>query len=112
VAFASDDRSGQSGAVEPPLEGQGVTGSDGRFTLEIQTKRLPANRRLTVSTTVTDLSRRSQQSTGTLLVTGGQFQISIETDRYMYRVNEPMIVTVTAVDYDQKVVCLCLQKLL
>ncbi len=102
VAFALDDRSGQGSTLEPPFDGQGVTGPDGRFSLDIQTKRMPANRRLTVSATATDLSRRSQESSESLLVTGGQFQISIETDRYMYRVNEPMTVTVTAVDYDQK----------
>ncbi len=100
ISFSPDDQSGQVGEVEPSFQGQGITGPDGQLSLEIQTKRLAVNRRLTVNATVTDLSRRSQQGEASILITSGRFRIALETDRYAYRVNARMPVTVTAVDYD------------
>lgn len=89
-------------SAEPPYQGSGVTDAHGDVKLSVRTKRLPFNRQLTVQATVTDLSRRSQTGTGAALITSGRFQVSVETDRQVYRPGETAIVTVHAVDYDGK----------
>lgn len=98
VSFQPDG----SGQVEPPFEGQGVTDARGQLKLEIKTQRRPLNRRLVVSATVTDLSRRSQSASGSTLITEGLFRLFVETDKYLYRPNERVTVTVRAEDYDGK----------
>ena len=87
---------------EPPFNGQGITDAQGQLKLEIQTQRLPLNRRLLIHATVTDLSRRSQQADGSALVTGGMFHLRLETDKSVYRAGERLTVTVHAEDYDGK----------
>lgn len=88
--------------AEPPYSGQGVLDAQGRLNLEIKTQRLPYNRRITVSATVTDLSRRSQSATGSALITAGRFHISVSPEKAVYHAGERVNILVQAEDYDGK----------
>ncbi len=90
------------GDAEPSYDGQGVTDGDGKLHLEIATQRRTQDRTLSVSATVTDLSRRSQTGESSTLIAAGLFRLSLETDKGVYRPNEPVTVTVRASDYDGK----------
>jgi len=104
IQFAAESSAGQGAAAapEPPFNGQGVLDSKGRLQLEVQTKRLPINRTMTVSATVTDLSRRSQQASGAMLLTAGQFHVSLATEKSFYHAGERVAVIVNAADYDDR----------
>jgi len=95
VMFGGDD-------AETPYEGQGVTDGDGKLHLEIATQRRTQDRRLSVSATVTDLSRRSQTGDGSTLIAAGLFRLSLKTDKEAYRPNQRVTVTVRASDYDDE----------
>lgn len=95
VAFSGDN-------TEPPYDGQGVTDVKGQLHLEIKTQRRPSDRTLSVRATVTDLSRRSQSSEGSALVTAGLFRLSVDTDKSVYKPGERIIALVHAADYDGK----------
>lgn len=90
------------GDAEPSYDGQGVTDGDGKVHLEIQTQRRTQDRTLSVSATVTDLSRRSQSGESSTLIAAGLFRLSLETDKNVYCPNQHVTVTVTASDYDGK----------
>ncbi len=90
------------GDAEPAYDGQGVTDGDGKLHLEIPTQRRTQDRMLSVSATVTDLSRRSQTGDSSTLIAAGLFRLSLSTDKDVYRPNQRVTVTVTASDYDDK----------
>jgi uncharacterized protein YfaS (alpha-2-macroglobulin family) len=96
------DTVGDNVSPEPPFAGQGVTDALGRLKLEIKTQRLPFDRRLTIQAVVTDLSRRQQQTTGSVQITAGRFRLRLETDKAVYRAGERLTATVHAEDYDGK----------
>ena len=95
IAFNGDD-------AEPSYDGQGITDAQGHLHLEIATQRRKSDRELSVSATVTDLSRRSQTGSGSTLIAAGLFRLSLETDKSVYRTGEPVVVTVHSADYDGK----------
>ena len=88
------------GDAEPSYDGQGVTDGEGKLHLDIQTQRRTQDRTLSVSATVTDLSRRSQSGESSTLIAAGLFRLSLDTDKSTYRPNERVMVTVRASDYD------------
>ena len=90
------------GDAEAAYDGQGVTDGEGRLHLEIPTQRRTEDRTLSVSATVTDLSRRSQSGDSSTLIAAGLFRLSLETDKNVYRPNQRVTVTVRASDYDDK----------
>ena len=90
------------GDAEPAYDGQGVTDGDGKLPLEVPTQRRTQDRTLSVSATVTDLSRRSQTGDSSTLIAAGLFRLSLSTDKDVYRPNQRVIVTVRASDYDGK----------
>ena len=98
VSFTGDE----DGRPEPGFQGNGVTDGRGQLKLDIKTKRLPFDRTLSITATVTDLSRRRQQASGSTLVTGGLFVLSLETDRALYRPGDRVTVTAITEDHDQK----------
>ena len=95
VEFSGDD-------AETPFDGQGVTDGEGRLHLDIPTQRRKQDRTLSVSATVTDLSRRSQSGEGSTLIAAGLFRLSLDTDKSVYRPGGRVLVTVQASDYDGK----------
>ncbi len=95
IEFDGDD-------AEPSYDGQGVTDDAGKLHLDIQTQRRTQDRTLSVNATVTDLSRRSQTGASSTLIAAGLFQLSLDTDKTVYRPNDPITVTVHASDYDSK----------
>ncbi|MDQ2686232.1 MAG: MG2 domain-containing protein [Armatimonadota bacterium] len=88
--------------TEPDYQGQGVTDAQGQLTLQIKTQRKPENRNLSVSATVTDLSRRSESGSAGTLITAGMFTLSLTPDKGVYRPGETVSVLVQAQDYDNK----------
>ena len=90
------------GNAEPSYDGQAVTDGEGKVHLDIQTQRRTSDRTLSVSATVTDLSRRSQSGDASTLIAAGLFRLSLETDKGVYRPNQRVTVTVLASDYDGK----------
>lgn len=90
------------GDAEPSYDGQGITDGDGKLHLDIQTQRRSQDRTLSVSATVTDLSRRSQTGESSTLIAAGLFRLSLDTDKNVYRPNQHVTVTVRASDYDDK----------
>jgi uncharacterized protein YfaS (alpha-2-macroglobulin family) len=89
-------------APEPPFVGQGVTDAQGRLTLQVQTRRLPLDRRLTIAAVVRDLSRREIPASGTALITGGMFHLQMEPDRSVCRAGQSVGIVVHAADYDDR----------
>ncbi|HEV2473461.1 MAG TPA: alpha-2-macroglobulin family protein, partial [Chthonomonadales bacterium] len=83
-------------------QGAGVTDEHGELKLDIKTKRLPVDRTLDVTATVTDLSRRSQAASGDTLITAGLFTLSVAPQKYLYRPGDSVTVTVHAADYDTR----------
>jgi alpha-2-macroglobulin len=100
IQFAPESGGGEPGAAEPPFAGQGVLDASGRLRIDVPTKRLPFNRRLTVSATVTDLSRRSRQAAGDVLVTSGAFRVTVAAERSLYHPGDRLNVLVHTEDYD------------
>jgi uncharacterized protein YfaS (alpha-2-macroglobulin family) len=92
------------GDAEPSYDGQGVTDANGKLHLDIQTQRRTSDRTLSVSATVTDLSRRNQSGANSTLIAAGLFHLSLDTDKTVYRAGKQAVVTVTASDYDGKAV--------
>ena len=66
------------GDAEPAYNGTGTTDSAGHLHLEIATQRRTANRTVSVTATVTDLSRRSQAGSGSALIAAGLFTLSVD----------------------------------
>ena len=95
IAFNGDD-------AEPGYDGQGTTDAQGHLHLDIATQRRKSDRTLSVSATVTDLSRRSQAGSGDALIAAGLFRLTLETDKSVYRTGEPVVVTLHSADYDGK----------
>ena len=95
IGFDGDD-------AEPGYAGQGTTDAQGHLHLEIATQRRKSDRTLSVSATVTDLSRRSQAGSGDTLIAAGLFRLTLETDKSVYRPGEPVVVMVHSADYDGK----------
>jgi len=86
--------------AEPAFDGSGTTDADGHLHLDIATQRRTADRTLSVTATVSDLSRRTQASTGDTQIAAGEFKLTLETDKSVYRTGEPVLVTVHSEDYD------------
>ena len=95
IEFNGDD-------AEPAFDGSGTTDAEGRLHLDIATQRRTSDRTLSVTATVSDLSRRTQAGTGDALVAAGEFHLSLETDKSVYRTGEPAVVTVHSEDYDSQ----------
>lgn len=94
-------------------EGFAQTDENGEAVVEIQTQAMKPSgegplgadmydKRYKVEAEVTDLSRMSVIGSGYETVTAGDFALFVQPDSYIYKVNEPMDATVTAVDYDGK----------
>ena len=96
VNFAGGDR------VEPNYEADAVTDSNGEVKIEIPTKHLPGDRSVSISATVTDLSRRQIQANGSAQIYSGLFTLSLDTDKSFYRPGDTVDVTVTSTDHDGK----------
>ena len=96
VSFAGD------GPTEGAYNGRGVTDARGEMRLQVRTKRLPTDRTLNVTATVTDLSRRSQSATGTVRITAGSFTVELTPDRAVYRPGDKAVVAVRTMDHDGK----------
>ena len=90
------------GNAEPAYTAQGVTDSHGQLHLDIKTKRLPADRQLSVAATISDLSRRSITANGNTTITGGLFQITLEPEQNLYKPGARIAAVVQATDYDDK----------
>jgi uncharacterized protein YfaS (alpha-2-macroglobulin family) len=95
VAFSPDDGN-------ESYQGKGVTDSHGQLHLNVATQHQADDRTLSVNATVTDLSRRSLSAEGETLVTAGEFQLSLSTDKDVYKPGKRITVTVQATDYDDK----------
>jgi len=102
ITFAAQARTGQdeSRGTEPNFSGDGETDPHGEVALTIPTKVIPADRTVSISATVTDLSRRSLDASGSALIAAGRFTLSLEADKSMYRPGDHPKVTVHARDYD------------
>ncbi|MCX6359439.1 MAG: MG2 domain-containing protein [Armatimonadetes bacterium] len=96
VSFAGD------GPTEGAYNGRGVTDARGELRLQVRTKRLPTDRTLNVTATVTDLSRRSQSAAGTARITAGSFTVALTPDRAVYRPGDKAVVAVRTMDHDGK----------
>ncbi len=96
VSFAGD------GPTEDAFNGRGVTDARGELRLQVRTKRLPADRTLNVTATVTDLSRRSQGAAGGVRITAGAFSVELTPDRAVYRPGDKAVVAVHTMDHDGK----------
>ncbi len=88
--------------AEPAFDGSGTTDAGGHLHLDIATQRRTEDRTLSVTATVSDLSRRTQAGTGETQVAAGEFKLTLETDKSVYRTGEPAVVTVHSEDYDDK----------
>ena len=95
IEFNGDD-------AEPAFDGSGTTDAEGHLHLDIATQRRTSDRMLSVTATVSDLSRRTQAGTGATQVAAGEFKLTLETDKSVYRTGEPAVVTVHSEDYDGK----------
>ena len=104
ISFDAQPREGQdsSRGTEPNFSGDGETDTHGELILTIPTKRWPFDRTVSISATVVDLSRRSLEASGSALIAGGRFTLSIEADKTMYRPGGHPRVTVHARDYDDR----------
>ncbi len=104
VQFTPESGGGPTngGTPEPAFSGQGVLDGHGQLRIDIKTKRLPFNRRLTVTAMVTDLSRRSQQGSGAVLITSGRFHLAAAPEKAVYRAGDRIAVLVTARDYEER----------
>ncbi len=56
----------------------------------------------TVHATVTDISERSEDGSGSVLVTQGDFQVNATVENYLTQPGQPDVVTVHVLDYDGK----------
>ena len=95
-------QTGGSGSVEQNYDAVGITDGQGQLHLNLPTKRLPADRFLTVQATVTDLSRRRAQGAGNTTVTGGMYKLTLTSDKSVYHPGERIVMTASATDYDGK----------
>ena len=96
VNFSGGDR------VEPDYQADAVTDANGEVKIEIPTKRLPDDRRVSISTTVTDLSRRQIQATGSASIFSGLFTLTLDTDKSFYRPGDVVSVLTSSTDHDGK----------
>jgi len=81
----------------------GVTDAKGKLRIEIPTHRSSrGDQDLSVSATVTDLSRRAIQASATTTITQGMYKIFIWADKGQYLPDQTAIVNATATDYDDK----------
>ncbi|MCL5105742.1 MAG: MG2 domain-containing protein [Armatimonadetes bacterium] len=104
--FLSESESGEyyGGYGEVVLESEGVTDENGLLKISIPTEKESREQRYSVEATVTDASGRGVEMSGGVMVTPGLFKLQVSTDRYVSKPNEPVKVTVYAVDYDRKTV--------
>ena len=92
----------QGGGGEAPQEGQGVTDDQGQLKIDVPTRAGIPNRTLLANATVTDLSRRSQAASGSVLITYAPWKMALSTDHYAYHPGEQVAVELSCVDYDGK----------
>jgi hypothetical protein len=83
-------------------QAKGITGSDGKLTIQIPTAHGTADETLQVSGTVTDLSRHSQTVNAQTTITSGLFQLSLSPNSDTYLPGKRITITATATDYDNK----------
>ncbi|HEY3417202.1 MAG TPA: alpha-2-macroglobulin family protein [Armatimonadota bacterium] len=91
---------------EVVAEGKGKTDDAGRLTITIPppNKKSAGNEEqdwhYSISATVTDASRRSSEGQGSVLMTQGDYRLSVTPDDWVGRPDQPINVKVRAVDYD------------
>ena len=94
--------SGPGDRIEPNYEADAVTDKSGQVKIEIPTKRIPTDRSVTISATITDLSRRQMQAGGSAQIFGGLFELSVSANQGTYRPGDVVTATATATDHDNK----------
>ncbi|HEY3268115.1 MAG TPA: MG2 domain-containing protein [Armatimonadota bacterium] len=98
------DGSDEYSSGESIASGDGRTDADGRFTVTVPPQDIPeeggSDYRYVVHATVTDLSKREQEGAGGVLVTQGDYRVSVDTDAYLVRPGQGVHLTVKTVDYD------------
>ena len=104
INFSSSARFGQDAGkgTEPDFSGDGETDKHGEVLITIPTKWLPVDRTVSISETVTDLSRRSLSASGGALIAAGKFTLDLSAGKSLYRPKDKAVVTVSTSDYDNR----------
>ncbi len=98
-----------------PINGMGLTNDKGELEIAFDTKQLPTDspyddgnqaQNYTVSATITDLSRKSVDSTGDALATPGNFALSLKTDSCASKPGQKITAKTEAKDYYGKAVAM------
>lgn len=92
----------QAGLIEAELKGTARLGSDGTYRLNLTTLRLPADRTMHVSAEVSETAMRPQSGSASCLLTGAKFRLSLDLDKYTYKVGEKARLFVTTRDHDDQ----------
>ena len=92
-----------------PITGTGLTDDKGELEIEFDTKRLSKDspydegnqaQDYNISATITDISRKSVDTSGDALATPGKFALSLETSSYAIKPGQKIIAKSEAKDYD------------
>jgi hypothetical protein len=93
---------GYYGYGELLQEGKATTNADGIAVLNIPTKPVPRDQRLTIEVDVTDASRKTISAEDSTIVTQGDFALGLRTEGRLHKVREPVRVEALAIDYQAK----------
>jgi len=83
-------------------DGVGTTDNAGNLNFDLQTQRLSTDQDLSISATVTDLSRRSYSAAADTNIAAGAFRLSLTSDMDVYRTGSRITLTVNASDYEDR----------
>ncbi|MGD9518438.1 MAG: alpha-2-macroglobulin [Armatimonadota bacterium] len=88
--------------VEASFDGEAVLDDQGRFVLEVPTRKVPVDRWLRVSATISELALRPQSGDGSTLVTAAKFRLFVVPETYQYLIGDRVVLRVQTKDYDDK----------
>lgn len=79
--------------------GKGVLDAEGKFTLKLPADKLDYNYTCTISATVTDKSGIPVSGAASVKVTTAEFSLDIKTDKFLYKLEDSVRITVKAVNF-------------
>jgi len=101
-AWYGEVKESSYGGGDLVAKGAGKTGADGKLNVTHALPRGEHDQRYTLTATVTDLSRRQEVGSSTVTAYRANVAVHVETERYVYLPNQPVVAKLEVRDHDRK----------